>query len=226
MFNHGPLGTRCPTLALDLPGHGGSSHDVGDGGVATLARALDDFLAALGIERAHLVGHSLGGAVVLALALDRPERAASLTLLGPAGFGPEMHPTFIPEFIAAADREAMGRVFGMLFGRTTAFVSRDLLDAALVQRRLAANDAALERIAAANFHDGRQRFALKPRLGEVAVPVKVVWGGADRIVPAAQTRALPGTVALHLFEGGGHMMHMEEPQAINRLILENTAVEP
>ena len=84
--------SRCPRThtvhALDLPGHGASSKDVGDGSLTTLADTVVGFLDALGISRAHLVGHSLGGAVVAAVAKAAPDRVASLTLLAPAGLRP------------------------------------------------------------------------------------------------------------------------------------------
>ncbi|MFD2398210.1 alpha/beta fold hydrolase [Prauserella oleivorans] len=66
LFVQEPLSQTRTVHALDLPGHGESSKDVGDGSLDTLAGAVLGFLEAKGIERAHLVGHSLGGAVVVA----------------------------------------------------------------------------------------------------------------------------------------------------------------
>src|SRR5262249_16528413 len=63
MFNQPVLAGGRATLALDLPGHGGSSKDVGDGSVGFLAGIVAGVLDALEIDRAHLVGHSLGGAI-------------------------------------------------------------------------------------------------------------------------------------------------------------------
>ena len=85
LFVQQPLAEERTVHALDLPGHGASSKDVGDGSLATLADTVLGFLDALGIERAHLVGHSLGGAVVAAVAKAEPGKVASLTLLAPAG---------------------------------------------------------------------------------------------------------------------------------------------
>ncbi|MEV2256334.1 alpha/beta fold hydrolase [Streptomyces sp. NPDC050147] len=61
LFVQEPLAARHTVYALDLPGHGESGKEVGDGSLASLAAVVTDFLDALGIERAHLVGHSLGG---------------------------------------------------------------------------------------------------------------------------------------------------------------------
>ena len=83
LFVQQPLSEDRAVTVLDLPGHGASAKDVGDGSLETLAGVVTGFLDAVGIERAHLVGHSLGGAVVAAVAKAAPEKVASLTLLAP-----------------------------------------------------------------------------------------------------------------------------------------------
>jgi len=85
LFLQEPLAANYRVYALDLPGHGTSAKDVGDGTLGVLADAvtgvLDAVLISGGADRAHLVGHSLGGAVALAVAAGDPGRIASLTLL-------------------------------------------------------------------------------------------------------------------------------------------------
>ena len=95
MFNQPALAERRRAVALDLPGHGGSIKQVGAGDAEAFASAVSDALAALGIERFHLVGHSMGGAIALVLAGQMLRRIASLTLLAPAGLGPEINGAFI-----------------------------------------------------------------------------------------------------------------------------------
>src|SRR5262249_1761779 len=68
LFNHEALATARTVYALDLPGHGESTKDVGTGTLTELAQVVAAFMDAVGISSAHLVGHSLGGAVALALA--------------------------------------------------------------------------------------------------------------------------------------------------------------
>ena len=99
MFNQGDLAADRPVTAIDLPGHGGSTKDVGDGTHQSLAAAILDFMDAAGIDRAHLVGHSLGGAIATEIALTTPERVTALTLISPAGFGKEISQEFIEGFI-------------------------------------------------------------------------------------------------------------------------------
>jgi pyruvate dehydrogenase E2 component (dihydrolipoamide acetyltransferase) len=87
LFTQPALSERHRVIALDLPGHGGSGKDAGAGDLAALSKAVLDFLGAIDVPKAHLVGHSLGGAVALRLALDNPSHVASLSLIGPAGLG-------------------------------------------------------------------------------------------------------------------------------------------
>jgi 4,5:9,10-diseco-3-hydroxy-5,9,17-trioxoandrosta-1(10),2-diene-4-oate hydrolase len=80
-------------LVPDLPGYGRSSKRVGRGDpFGFLADAIRSLLAALGIERAHLVGNSYGGAAALRLALDTPERVRGLVFMGPGGVGTTRRP--------------------------------------------------------------------------------------------------------------------------------------
>jgi pyruvate dehydrogenase E2 component (dihydrolipoamide acetyltransferase) len=101
LFVQEPLSVDAVVHALDLPGHGTSGKDVGDGSLDTLAGVILGFLDALGIRRAHLVGHSLGGAVVTAVAAAAPERVRSLTLIAPAGFGSEVDADYLRTFASA-----------------------------------------------------------------------------------------------------------------------------
>lgn len=217
LFNQPALAESHTVYALDLPGHGRSAKDVGPGDLAFLSRTLEAFLDALKIERAHLVGHSLGGAAVLALALDHPRRAASLTLISPAGLGPEINRSYVAGFVGAARRKEMKAVLAMLFADPE-LVSRDMVEDVLKYKRLDGVTAALETIARAAFPDGRQAVVLAERLDELAVPTQVIWGRKDGIVPPAHAEALPPGMPVHMIETAGHMAHMEAAGEVNRLI--------
>ena len=87
LFNRDALAEAGEVVAIDLPGHGGSSKEIRDAGLEELTGVLGGVLDALGLERVHLVGHSLGGAVAAAWAAEHPDRVASLTLIAGAGLG-------------------------------------------------------------------------------------------------------------------------------------------
>ena len=90
--NQDPLAAEGWTVAsLDLPGHGESSLDVGSGSLDELAAVVLDYLDAVGIRRAHFVGHSMGAALSLVIADGMPSRVQSLVLIGPAGIGQKIN---------------------------------------------------------------------------------------------------------------------------------------
>ncbi|MHA1151665.1 MAG: acetoin dehydrogenase dihydrolipoyllysine-residue acetyltransferase subunit [Alphaproteobacteria bacterium] len=217
LFNQPDLAQSHDVYALDLPGHGRSGKDVGAGDLGVLSDALGAFLDALGIGRTHLCGHSLGGAVVLDLALRRPETAASLTLISSAGLGPEINGGYIDDFIAAGRRKEMKAVLALLFAAPDT-VSRDMVEELLRYKRLDGVEAALRGIAGAVFPGGRQATVLAERLSELDQPVQVIQGREDRIVPPAQTEGLPANVAVTMIENAGHMPQMEAAAEVNRLI--------
>ncbi|MBW8724765.1 MAG: alpha/beta fold hydrolase [Inquilinus limosus] len=220
--NQVPLSARHPVMALDLPGHGGSSQDLGAGGVPGLAEALLAFLDAVGIGRAHLVGHSLGGAVALQAALSRPGAAASLTLVASGGLGEEADTGFIDRLLAADDPQALAAALRPLYA-DPGLVTPALGELVLEALRGPGVRRTLRRLADQCFSPGRQRLVLRDRLAEMAVPVQVLWGTADAILPVTHARGLPPAVAVHLLPGQGHMLPIEAAAEVNRRIEEIVA---
>jgi pyruvate dehydrogenase E2 component (dihydrolipoamide acetyltransferase) len=218
LFNAEALaGPERSVYAFDLPGHGGSSKDVGGGTVAELAATLGAALGALGLERVHLVGHSLGGAVGVTLAATEPERVASLTLVAPTGLGEEIDGEFIDGFVAAESRRELKPLLERLFA-DPAVVTRQFAEDVAKTKRIDGVDEALRAIAAASFPGGRQTVDLRDELADVRVPVLAIWGTEDRIVPAAHAAALPGSARVETLPGAGHMPQMEAAGEVNRLI--------
>lgn len=215
-LNQALLARRRATYALDLPGHGGSSKDIDDGTVGSLASVVVDFMCALDIPNAHLVGHSLGGAVVMTIAREHAERAASLSLICSAGLGYEIDSEYIAGFVAAARRKDLKPVLERLFTEPT-LVSRDFVEEVLKFKRLDGADAALRTIAAQVFPEGRQTTVMADDLREMMVPVQVIWGCDDRIIPVDHAERLRGKATVCVLEGG-HMIHMEAAGEVNRLI--------
>ena len=217
MFTQPALAERRRTIALDLPGHGGSVKEVGAGDAAALTDAADAALDALHIDRAHLVGHSMGGAIAAALALRRPAVAASLTLIASAGLGPEINAAFIDGFVKAERRREAQDVLKLLV-YDPSLVSRTMVEDLLRYKRLDGVAAALATIARVWFAAGRQAVNLGPQLGAIKSPLQIVWGREDRIIPVAHAEAVNGNVTVHIVEGAGHLPHMEKSGEVNRLI--------
>ena len=223
LFLQEPLAARHRVYALDLPGHGTSAKDVGDGSAGMLADAVLGVLDAIGAERAHLVGHSLGGAVVVAAAARDPRRISSLTLIAPAGFGAEINAGYLRGFADAQTRRELKPVVSQLFADES-LVTRQLVDDVLAYKRLDGVSAALQ-VLLGTLLDGDRSAWTPPRpsrRSQDAVPVTVVWGSADRIIPPAQAESVAGAVR-HLLDGAGHMPHMERPAEVQAAIEETIA---
>jgi pyruvate dehydrogenase E2 component (dihydrolipoamide acetyltransferase) len=217
LFNQEALAARRVVYALDLPGHGESIKDVGDGSLETLAATVLGFLDALGLERVHLAGHSMGGAVCLKLAQRAPQRVNSLVLICSAGLGAEINGAYIDGFVAAQDRRALKPLLGELFADDS-LVTRQLVDDMLKYKRLEGVGEALATIAAALFDQGQQREVLAHLPQALGKPVLAIWGEADRIIPASHAPAPGGAVRVSILPGHGHMVQMEAANEVNRLI--------
>jgi pyruvate dehydrogenase E2 component (dihydrolipoamide acetyltransferase) len=219
-FNQEALAERHVTYALDLPGHGGSTKDLGSGHihVGALASAVIDFMDAKEIDKAHLVGHSLGGATALDLALNHPERVASATLICSAALGPEINMAYIDGFMQAKRRKQLQPVLEMLVA-DPAMVSRDMIEEVLRYKRLDGVEAALNRIADDTFAGGRQALELTGRLAELTVPVQMIWGREDQILPVSHAEGLPASLPVTVFDEAGHMVHMEKAAEVNQKLL-------
>lgn len=217
LFNQPALAEEHTVYALDLPGHGGSTKDVGSGDTGSMMQAVGDFLGAVGVQRAHLVGHSFGGAVALALALADPDRVASLTLIACAGLGPEINGDFIDGFVRAERRKQMQPVLEMLV-HDPSLIGREMIEDVLKYKRLDGARAALERISEACFLGGTQKEQFGARLATLEQPAQVIWGKEDRIIPSRHADGLPAKIVVHRIDDAGHMVHMEKAAEVNSLI--------
>ncbi len=221
LFNIDALAEGATVYALDLPGHGQSGKTLADPTPAGLAKTLLAFAAALGIEQPHLVGHSLGGAIAIEAARQGGGKVRSLTLISPAGLGPEINNDYIQGFVGAASRRDLKPVVENLFA-DPGKVTRQLVDDLLKYKRLDGVDAALAALAAGSFKEGRQQAVLTDALGKLGVPVLVVWGKEDKIIPAAHAGNAKGA-KVEVIEGAGHMVQMEAAAKVNALIKEHLA---
>ena len=224
--------------AVDLPGFGSSSKPArARYDAAYFARTVVAFLDEMGIERAHLVGNSMGGRVALEVALDHPERVSSLSLLAPALafrrrrelvplvrlLRPEL--AAIPHSLRAAQVRAR---FWSLFARP------ERLDPAVAD--IAVDEFARtyrSRSARIAFFAALRQIYLDPpygerglwtRLCELEAPSLFVWGDSDALVPAAFSRhveaALPSARQV-ILPDCGHVPQVELAERTNGVIAEH-----
>lgn len=220
MLNRDALAQDRRAVALDLPGHGYSDKTLETGSLAEYASAVIDFMDAIGLAEAHLVGHSMGGAIALTVATRIPRRVRSLSLLAPAGFGPEANAEFLHGYATARTRTAIKVLLTELFANQ-AFISSKIVDLVLNYKRRVGVAEALAKTIVAQFPRDRQGARLRDRVG--LRPTQVIWGDADQIIPVRQAQGLPSSVPVIVLPGVGHILHIEAPDAVNRLIREFVA---
>ena len=201
-----------PVYALDLPGHGVSSV----GPVTSFETLVDSVEAALlqaGFPAFDLVGHSLGGGVATALAGRGSLDIRSLLLLSPAGLGPDINGDFIRGFLGATSEAALTPWMNELVVDASV-ITPSFVRATLRARKETSLLATQRHIAEAVFPDGTQAFSIRADLAKLAMPVRIVFGTADRMIPAKHVTGLPGIVALHLFPNVGHLPQFEVRDAV------------
>ncbi|MGE0239685.1 MAG: acetoin dehydrogenase dihydrolipoyllysine-residue acetyltransferase subunit [Parvibaculaceae bacterium] len=216
LFNADALAEQASVYTLDLPGHGQSTKSVAEPTVAGLAKAVVGFMDTLKIDKAHLVGHSLGGAIAMQIARTDKSRTRSLTLISPAGLGPDINMSYIDGFISAASRRDLKPVLENLFADGS-LVSRQMVDDLLKYKRLDGVGDALAALREGIFPGGKQSANLSDALKAAGVPVLVIAGAEDKVIPVAHAKSVGGIKA-EIVDGAGHMPQMEQAGKVNGLI--------
>lgn len=215
-FNLSALSADRRALAVDLPGHGASTLEVGEGHVHDFAPWLIKFLDALEIPRVHLVGHSMGGYVGRELARLAPERIVSLTLVASAGLGTPFDLDFLRRAITPADAEEGCLCAEGLFAGPSSLTARigQVLHA---QGADPVRRAALARILETSFA-GHAAGGPPVDWTGYRLPIQLLWGRQDRIIPLPTDDRRPPGAPFHVFDNAGHLPHTEAASAVTATI--------
>jgi 4,5:9,10-diseco-3-hydroxy-5,9,17-trioxoandrosta-1(10),2-diene-4-oate hydrolase len=226
------IGARFRTLMVDQPGFGSSAKPPVTGHYFTFAaEALAALLDELGIGQVHLIGNSLGGGTAVRFALQFPERAGRLVLMGPGGLSlnvlapdPTEGVKRLMEFAAppGPSREKMAA-----FLRTMVHNQRLVTDDMVAERYAAASTpGALAAMASmgASFYDPAhaEEGLLWREAHRLRQPVLLIWGREDRVNPldgALVALKLIRRAQLHVFGGCGHWAQLEKFDEFNRLAI-------
>jgi pimeloyl-ACP methyl ester carboxylesterase len=224
-FTHSLLGKLMRdfrVVILDRPGSGYSTRPAEElAPISAQARVISRFCELLGLERPLIVGHSLGGAIALALALNHPEQVGGLALLAPVTHEPEhVPPPFDGMEIASP---LLRRLIAWTLATPLSMINRDRALTTLFGPQPVADDFATRGGALLNLRPksfigasgdlmaARSELAEMPkRYKDLTMPIGVLYGTDDRILdPALHGEGLAGKVAgvdLEFIEGGGHMI--------------------
>jgi pimeloyl-ACP methyl ester carboxylesterase len=225
-------------IAPDLLGHGRSDKPRGDYSIAAYANGMRDLLSVLDIEQATVVGHSLGGGIALQFAYQFPERCQRLALVGSGGLGPELSAGLRAATLPGAELvlTALAGISGPLrvglqvlerAGRATGWRRvgdfAEAGDALLALRDVEARRAFLRTLRGVVDARGQAVTALDRLYLADSIPMLVVWGSRDPIVPAlhAETvRSLVPSARVEVFDSAGHWPHLDEPDRFCDVLLD------
>lgn len=232
VYNIGPLAKSHRVYAMDLPGFGLSDKTPLTRDLKVLVRFIADFMEAFSIEKASLIGNSLGGGLVLQFAIDYPDKVDKLVLVDNAGMGRGVIADFklcslplIGELSVRTSRKGTAVLWRKIV-YDSSLVTPELVDLSF---RLASQPGAKKALLAA-LRAGIDIFGqrgdlvrqLLDSLKNIKKPVLVTWGDRDRIIPVAHARTAVEKIAgarLELFDRCGHMPQLEYPEKFNRLVL-------
>jgi pimeloyl-ACP methyl ester carboxylesterase len=231
-----PLAERYTVVAPDLLGHGESAKPRGDYSLGAYASGIRDLLAAIGHDRATVVGHSLGGGVAMQMAYQFPERVERLVLVSSGGLGREVNILLRAAALPGSElvlplltargimnwTNAIAGFFGRLGMRPGADLEemwRGFSSLSDVEAR-----AAFVHTLRTILDPGGQRVSATDRLYLAReMPSLIMWGERDPIIPFVHgvraSELMPGSRLIR-FEGAGHFPHREDPRRFVRKLLE------
>jgi pimeloyl-ACP methyl ester carboxylesterase len=221
------LAERHTVVAPDLLGHGGSAKPRGDYSLGAYASGLRDLLAALGHERATVVGHSMGGGIAMQLAYQFPERVERMALVSSGGLGKEVGLVLraatlpgaewvLPVITQRGPRDVIGAATALM-GRLAVRTRADVRGTALGLRSLGDRGAPRLPSHARSILDGSgQRVSATDHLYLAeGMPTLIIWGERDPMIPAAHGHAAHALIPhsrLELFANAGHRPFEEDPE--------------
>jgi pimeloyl-ACP methyl ester carboxylesterase len=223
-------------IAPDLIGHGDSAAPRGDYSLGAHAASIRDLLAAIGIDRATIVGHSLGGGVAMQFFYQFPQRVERLVLISSGGLGREVKPALrsaaLPGVSALLSLTIRPRLLGALAQGGARLRERGVRSGVYLQaaaralgplQNADARQAFLHTLRAVIDVHG-QRVSATDRLYLLeSLPTMIVWGERDNTIPLAHGRSAHEAIPHSRFRtlaDAAHFPHLDEPEGLSQLLRE------
>lgn len=235
-YNMEALAKHYRVIAVDLLGYGKSSKGKFSANMSFHVEHLEGFLSQLGINKAHLLGHSMGAQIAMTFALQYPEKTLSLSLMAPAGIE-----TFSSEqkaFFASVTPEAVANTPDAQYRQNLAlnfYAFNEKAEFMYADRMQIKQDALFQDYCyvVAQGIQGMLNEPVFDRLPELKLPVLVVYGSQDALIPnrylnpqwdtqkiAARAQEQMPHAKVQLVEQAGHFVMFEQPDQVNYLILD------
>jgi pimeloyl-ACP methyl ester carboxylesterase len=228
------LADSYTVIAPDLIGHGDSATPRGDYSLGAHAASIRDLLTAIGVERATLVGHSLGGGVAMQFFYQFPQRTERLVLVSSGGLGQEVSPLLrgaaLPGAAALLMLASRPRLLAALLnaserleerGSRKGTYLRAIVRALQPLGKPGAREAFLQTLRSVIDVRG-QRVSARDRLYLLSeMPTLIVWGGRDNTIPAFHGRrmheAVPGS-RFEVLPRAAHFPNLEDPDGLAEVL--------
>lgn len=227
------LSKHFTVIAPDLLGHGESDKPNADYSLGGYANGMRDLLTVLGIDKVTVVGHSFGGGVAMQFAYQFPDRTERVILVSTGGLGKEVTPLIrfltVPGsgavLAAATFKPWRPIVAGALrtLAKSPLSATRDLDEVARIYESLGdpAQRTAVQRVTS-HVLNWRGQFVTMTDRSYLArlMPVLVVWGRDDMVIPSAHADMAPTHEMsdVHVFEDSGHFPHKDHPKEFVRIV--------
>ncbi len=224
LFIHGAMGTHLQwdnqiqffsknfqVFAVDLPGHGRSDHPQDEISINKYSTIISDIIARLDLDKPVVCGHSMGGAIGLQLAIDRPNQLGALVLVG-TGAKLGVHPDILKAFRTNC-REAIEQFLGpWAFSKNA---NQDMIRA-VIQQLIEINPT----IAVADW-EACDAFDCRDRLEELQLPTLIIVGDEDKLTPVWYSEYLLKQIrgsTLEKIPEAGHYVMLEKSGEFNKVM--------
>lgn len=228
------LARHYTVIAPDLLGHGVSAKPRADYSLGGYANGMRDLLTVLDIDTVTVIGHSFGGGIAMQFCYQFPERTERLILVAPGGLGPEVSPLIraitLPGFHQLMGLATMpgirhvGKAALRVLSRSGISATRDLGEVAEIYDSLKdpRARAAIRHVVRAVVDMRGQIVTMVDRAYLTqAMPMLVIWGAEDQVIPASHTenvaRMAPGAV-IEVLPHTGHFPHRDQPDRFVRIV--------
>lgn len=226
------LSARHTVYALDIIGHGLSDKPTSSYHISDLAKFVRDFMAAVDLPKAHIVGHSMGGGIAMHFAILYPALVDKLVLVAPAGISSAVGLGFrlaslplLGEYLTRPDRSRLRAVsLGLVFDKTV--ITDEFVDWQYEYGSLPGAQQAMLAIIRTHLNlFGFKKWVtdiIQAELADFKTPTLAIWGENDNVIPLDSVRSRIGemnNVTLHTLKYCGHQVQLEYPDEFNRLVL-------
>lgn len=217
----GPLSSRCRVISPDIVGYGESDKPPASYDDRYFCSWLSDFMDALGLQRAHIVGHSQGGAIALHYALDYPERVEKLVIVNSGGLGrlESISVLFaLNWYVLFPSRKAGLRIGKYSFHKSEKAIELEAL------RGYGVEVSRMPGARRAPLLGGKKMGSriLPEQLSRISQETLLIWGEQDKYFSISQAedahKSIPGS-QIYIISNSGHVPFVDQPEEFNNILM-------